>query len=67
MRTFTYTPARATPTFPADDATLTNTIPTLRWEPVAGSARYNVTVTPINGTPGGVVSATTRRRRTPRG
>ena len=36
--TFTYNPARVTLTFPADEASLSNTVPTLRWEPRALSS-----------------------------
>lgn len=47
VRSFTYEPERATPLAPAPGETLE--VPVLRWTPVAGAARYRVTITPVGG------------------
>lgn len=52
---FTYSPSRVTTLAPAHGATVQ--VPTLRWEPLSGAARYRVTVTPLSG--GGSINVVT--------
>jgi hypothetical protein len=54
---FTYDPVAVTLQSPANGADVT--VPTLRWSPVSGAARYRVTVTPVDSTVGSTVPVAT--------
>jgi hypothetical protein len=55
VRSFTYAPAMVTQTSPANGASVS--VPTMRWNPVAGAAQYKVTYADTAG--GSPISATT--------
>jgi large repetitive protein len=55
VESFTYAPATIVPISPAHGATVQ--VPTLRWQPLAGAAKYRVTITPTSS--GSTVTETT--------
>jgi hypothetical protein len=63
-RRFTYDPARVQLVSPASGSTVET--PTLTWNPVAGAAKYKVTITATDGGAGGGSFTTTATSFTPR-